>query len=216
MRRTVRARCRRIPRCVDPCPRRDPEVARRRRRGHREDVGQRQAGESHGVADGAVHRQGRPRQVRLARHRHTSRLVEVHAEAAQHVVAWRTSGRGRGIGDENRARGRLGAHHGLDRRRRQVVPIHDQPSHQLVGGQLLPEKVRMPRQHLRAAVAKMRRHRRAGRHRVAHLLRRGGRVADGHAHAVFDELLDQRQCARHFGRDRSPGGCGHRPPPGDA
>ena len=100
------------------------------------------------------------------------------------------------------AAGTLGPDHRLHRRRRQVVTVDDQARDERVGGQLLPDDVRMPRQHRGAAVAEMRRERRAGRDRVGDLLRRRRGVADRDAHARGTRCSMSAQRARHLRRER--------------
>ena len=85
----------------------------------------------------------------------------------------------------------------------QVVAVGDEAGGELVGGQLLPEQVRVAGQH------------RAGSrcpggwtgwrprpHGLAISSGRGGGVADGHPHAARHQPLDQRQRARQLRRQR--------------
>ncbi len=110
----------------------------------------------------------------------------------------------------------LRAHHRFDRRRRQVMAVHDQAGEDAIGGEQFPDHVRMPRQHLRAAVAEVRRQRRAGGDRVGDLEWRRGRVSDRHAHAGRDQMLDERQRARYFGAQRDENDPAARPRPAAA
>ena len=68
--------------------------------------------------------------------------------------------------------------------------------------ELLPEQVGVPRKRRRAAVAQMRRQRRAPPHGLDDRLRARGRVTDRDANARRDETIDEVQRARHFGRER--------------
>ena len=133
----------------------------------------RQPGEAHGVGDRAIQRQARPGEVRRARQRHAAVGAELALDAADRVAS-RARMPAAAIASVTRiVRVRaLRAHHRLHRRRRQVVAVDDQAREQRVGRELLPDDVRVPRQHLRAAVAEMRRQRRAGGDRVGDLLRR--------------------------------------------
>ena len=63
------------------------------------------------------------------------------------------------------------------------MSIDDQAGEHRVGGKLLPDDIRMPGQHLRASIPEMRRERCTRGDRVANLLRRRGRMAEGGADA---------------------------------
>jgi len=67
--------------------------------------------------------------------------------------------------------------------------------------ELFPDHVRMPREHLRAAVAEVRRERGARRDAVLNLLRCGSGVADGDVDTVGPQISDELEDAGHFRRN---------------
>jgi len=128
----------------------------------------------HGVADGHVHEQRRSGQVRRTRDRDTARGAELDALLPERVDAGRHPGRRDRVRHEDRPGGRLGPDHGLDGGWRQVMTVDDEAGPEVILGQLLPDDVGVPRQHLRAAVAQVRRERGPRSHRVLDLPQRVG------------------------------------------
>ena len=145
-----------------------------------------------------------------ARGRHAARGVQLDPQSAERIDAGRTARRRDRVGDEHAARRRLRAHHRLDRGGRQMMAVDDEAREQFVVRELLPDDVRMARERRRAAVAEMRRQRRASFHGGVNVIRRGGGVTERHTNPARDEMLDQRDRARHFRRQRDE----HDPPVG--
>ena len=85
-----------------------------------------------------------PGEKRRSRQRDAAVGVELAVDGANPVPAGRAAGGGDRVGHENRPVRTLGSHHGLDGRRRQVMTVDDQAREERVGGQLLPDDIRMP------------------------------------------------------------------------
>ena len=129
-------------------------------------------------------------------------LRKLAIDAADRVPPWRAPGGGDRIGHQNRPVQPFRANHRLHRRPGKVMAVGDQAGEQRIGRKKLPDHVGMPRQHLRTSVAEMGCQRRARRDRIAELLRRRCGVADRDAHTCRDQVVDERQGARHFRRER--------------
>jgi hypothetical protein len=83
-----------------------------------------------------------------------------------------------------------------------VVAVGDQAREHAVGGEQLPDGIRMPRQDVGAPVAEMRRQRRAGGDRVGDLCGGRRRMADRGADTRRGEMLDQLERAGPLGGER--------------
>src|SRR5580658_7232537 len=79
--------------------------------------------------------------------------------------------------------------------------VDNETCRQAILGELLPNVVRMPRQHGMRAVSDMRGERRSGAHRVLDLLTRRPGVADAGHHSFTRQLLDVMRSFGPFRRE---------------